>query len=174
MKYLFLPIVLLLPGCVSAPVAQTLWHEKMCYARAWVEEGASSEATAFSPAQLELMVGAPDYVLTAEEFIRGVQNPTWSPSALRQELRESLARCSRGTEARRLSRAGPRRGNSDLPRLDQCSLWIYEENRRFASPMPAWGWDPGYSCGVFFVDKHVLGGTAFFRWLPIKVEAEAE
>ena len=157
-----------LAGCVDTRVSQRLWHQKMAWTCAVVEEGAQQPETRFSPQQLEVMAGKPDYVLSVRTFLAGVADEQWDSALAEARLRKGFARYIAAADQEAPGDPASHRNRKQL-RLNECRLWVYEENQRFPSPLPSWGWDPGYSCYVFFVEQYVVGMTQFSGWHPLHI-----
>lgn len=155
-------------GCVDARVSQRLWHQQMAWTGACVHDGAREPDAAFSAAQLQVMAGKPDYVLEVKQFVDRAKQKNYTPEELRSQLSHEFTR----SITIPLPDGGTRLltdKDGHAVTLDDCQLWVYEENRRFPSPLPSCAGVPGhYYCYVFFVRGTVFGRTQFSRWQALE------
>jgi hypothetical protein len=157
-------------GCVDTRVSQRLWHQRMAWAGAYVCDGSKRSDTRFSANQLLIMAGKPDHEISVAQFVDRARGDHYAPENLRTHLREALARCITIPQADDGTRVLTNKDGNALT-LDQCRLWVYEENRRFPSPLPSCaGVADYYYCYVFFVRGTVFGMTQFSRWQPLETQ----
>jgi hypothetical protein len=153
-------------GCQADP-RQLAWHRVMSTAADAVYERESSDALHIrSVDELRKVSGSPDLILGT-----AVLEAALSKEPVRQDyVMRALARGLLNLrEARAIDRvtSNPEPQDADNV-LSDCSLWLYEEYRHFACPLPVWGWRPGFMCYVFVVQEdEIVGVTQLLRWEPL-------
>jgi hypothetical protein len=149
------------PGCISP--AQQEWHWRVGLAYDAVNEITRSGADLLSCSQFAAVFGKPDYSLMPAELRQCLASSDAYREHVMDHLFADYSEWAVRSESYRTNWANGGVGLSE--RFDMCRLWFYDESRHFARPLPAWGWDPGFSCYIFIVeDERVVEARTFPRW----------
>ena len=150
---LLLPAAWLALGCESA--SQGRWLERLAEVTASVHTLARSERThLLDTTQLRVLLGNPDYDMTAKDLLSALSESHREPvmARVRQRYQDVISGMS---ENERRS----------LPRLEDCLLYIYDESRHFPRPN-RYPFDYfGFTAVVFFVpDNKAVGVCPVIHW----------
>lgn len=159
---LMLTLVVLPPlmiGC--AQPGQESWHYKLAALVDAVAEVSRKSIAPLTAEQLSAILGAPDLAQPARQFAFMLpENPPGSPG-YRSGVMNKLWRSYRLKAGRDREASGWQAPGA----LDKCEVWLYDERKHFAKPLPH---GLGFQAYYFIVrDSKVMDAGIIMPWIAV-------
>lgn len=167
-------VCFILQGCYCfQDPRQKDWHNEIGRASLVVTRVIVKNTPFIVDKQLVALIGEPDFKLSPFElqelliddlpYRETVMNHVWSGYCL----------AKRDLAQREIAGADYDPGTDNWKECEEfkkCSLWLYDETQHFGKSMVwCWGYNTGFTCCVFFVEKsNVIGYSTVIFWKPLR------
>jgi hypothetical protein len=166
-------VYLSVAGCGPTVEEQREWVDRLFLTQGRMENALDPAAGGriVSPAQLEDVLGRPDFMLGAEDLRMRLPGRTEEEKRHRQRVLERVVQEYCMTKGLLTDPKDPAKFPAD-PAFLECQFWLYDETKHFPHELPfpvLFGPPEGFHCGFFLIEAdRVVGSFVLDNWRPLR------